>query len=140
MDVHDPRQRSFNMSRIKGRDTKPEMSVRSALFRLGFRYRLHVSTLPGKPDIVLKKYRLVIFVNGCFWHSHDCLKGRVRVASRAEFWEKKRHDTKIRDQRNVQLLKALGWNVVELWECELSKACQTKSLDNFLIKATGLLK
>lgn len=118
-DVHTPEQRSRNMAAIKGRNTKPEMRVRSLLHSLGYRYRLHRKDLPGKPDIVLPKYRTAIFVHGCFWHSHDCRWGMVTPKTRPEFWKEKRHGTTERDARNVLALEAAGWRVLVIWECEL---------------------
>lgn len=118
-DVHTKAQRSFNMSRIKGRDTKPELIVRSLVHRLGFRFRLHRKDLPGKPDIVLPRHRKVIFVHGCFWHIHNCKNGRVRPATNPLFWQDKRAGNKERDKRNILVLKKLGWEVLVIWECQL---------------------
>jgi len=118
MDVHTTEQRSRNMSAIKGRDTKPELRVRSALHALGYRFRLHRKDLPGKPDIVLPKYRTAIFVHGCFWHSHSCRWGSVIPKTRADFWEEKRGGTVNRDVRNRRALEAAGWRVIVVWECE----------------------
>ena len=117
-DVHTPEQRSRNMAAIRGRNTKPEMRVRSLLHHLGYRFRLHRKDLPGKPDIVLPKYRMVIFVHGCFWHCHDCRWGKVVPKTRAGFWALKRKDTTERDARNVEALRGAGWNVLSIWECE----------------------
>jgi DNA mismatch endonuclease, patch repair protein len=117
-DVHTPEQRSRNMAAIRGKDTKPEIVVRTVLHALGYRFRLHRRDLPGTPDIVLPKYRTVIFVHGCFWHSHDCRYGRVIPATRSEFWSNKRAGTVERDQRKIQVLKAEGWQVLTIWECE----------------------
>ena len=118
-DVHTPEQRSRNMAAIKGRDTKPEMRVRSLLHSLGYRYRLHRKDLPGRPDIVLPKYRTAIFVHGCFWHSHDCRWGSVIPKTRPEFWAGKRQGTTERDARNIRALEAAGWRVLVIWECQL---------------------
>jgi DNA mismatch endonuclease, patch repair protein len=117
-DVHTPEQRSRNMAAIKGGDTKPEIRVRSLLHALGYRFRLHCKDLPGKPDIVLPKYRTVIFVHGCFWHCHDCRWGRVVPKTRAEFWSAKRAGNAARDERQKAALEAGGWKVITLWECE----------------------
>ena len=117
-DVHTPEQRSRNMAAVRGSNTKPEIRVRKLLHSLGYRFRLHRKDLPGKPDIVLPKFRTVIFVHGCFWHSHKCRWGSVIPATRAEFWASKRGDTKKRDVRNQRQLKALGWSVVVVWECQ----------------------
>ncbi|MFV0416671.1 MAG: very short patch repair endonuclease, partial [Chthoniobacterales bacterium] len=100
------------MSRIRGRDTKPEMLVRSLIHRMGYRYRLHGKNLPGKPDLVFASRKKVIFVHGCFWHLHNCANGKVKPATRSEFWEKKRGDTAARDKKNIRQLKKLGWSVL----------------------------
>jgi DNA mismatch endonuclease (patch repair protein) len=117
-DVHTPEQRSRNMAAIKGANTKPEMLVRRALYGLGYRYRLHRKDLPGKPDIVLSRLKVVIFVHGCFWHSHDCRWGNVVPKTRAEFWAEKRAGTVERDARKAQALEEMGWQVLNIWECE----------------------
>ncbi len=117
VDVHSAAQRSFNMSRIRSQDSKPEMIVRSLVHQLGFRFRLHRRDLPGTPDLVLPRHRLVIFVHGCFWHRHRCRYGRVRSATRSEFWEQKLQGNVRRDRRNQAALKAAGWKVVVIWEC-----------------------
>ncbi|MCU1302015.1 MAG: vsr [Candidatus Sulfotelmatobacter sp.] len=117
-DVHSREQRSRNMAAIRGRDTRPEIRVRTALHRLGYRFRLHRKDLPGKPDIVLPKYRTVIFVHGCFWHSHSCRYGAVKPATRSAFWSAKRTATVERDQRKAQALSEQGWRVLTVWECE----------------------
>lgn len=120
-DVHSPEIRSFNMSQIKGKNTKPEEQVRKYLFSRGYRYRKNVSNLPGKPDIVLPKYKTCIFVNGCFWHKHEGCKYFVWPKNNAEFWKKKITGNVERDLRQQNELRSLGWNVVVLWECELKK-------------------
>lgn len=109
------------MSQIKGKNTKPEELVRRYLFSQGFRYRKNVSTLPGKPDIVLPKYKTCIFVNGCFWHKHEGCKYFVWPKNNAEFWKKKITGNVERDLRQQNELRLLGWNVVVIWECELKK-------------------
>lgn len=114
-----PEQRSWNMSRIRGRDTKPELIVRSLLHRMGFRFRVNSAELPGKPDIVLPKYRTVIFVHGCFWHRHAGCKRATMPSTRREFWEKKFRENTDRDTRNRRALKKGDWNVIVLWECEI---------------------
>jgi DNA mismatch endonuclease (patch repair protein) len=106
------------MAAIRSRNTKPEIKVRSALHKLGYRFRLHRSDLPGKPDIILSKHRMAIFVHGCFWHSHDCKYGNVIPQTRKEFWKKKRSDTIARDSRNVANLQKEGWRVFTVWECQ----------------------
>lgn len=119
-DALTPAERSKNMAKIGQRDTKPEVKVRSLLHRGGFRFRKNVNTLPGKPDIVMPKYRLVIFVHGCFWHRHDCRKGNSTPTSRREFWQKKFQANVSRDCSNFEKLDALGWKVFVIWECELN--------------------
>ena len=119
MDVHSPATRSFNMSRIKSRDTKPERIVRSVCHRLGLRFRLHRKDLPGKPDLVFPGRRTVIFVHGCYWHSHDCRYGRVQPKTNAEFWKQKRQATVERDRRNKKALQKINWRVLTYWECEI---------------------
>jgi DNA mismatch endonuclease (patch repair protein) len=119
MDVHSPERRSFNMSRIKSRDTKPEKVVRSIVHGLGYRYRLHKPDLPGKPDIVLVRHRKIIDVHGCFFHMHKCKYGRVMPATNTEFWKTKRLSNMIRDRRNLRALKRDGWKVLIVWECEI---------------------
>lgn len=118
-DVHNKATRSYNMSRIKGKNTKPEMLVRKYLFANGFRYRLNVNTLPGKPDIVLPKYKTVIFINGCFWHGHVGCRYFVVPKTRTEWWLNKISDTQKRDREAENQLNELGWKVINIWECEL---------------------
>ncbi len=120
-DRHTHEQRRYNMQQIKGKDTKPEISLRKLLFADGFRYRINDRKLPGKPDIVLKKYNTVIFVNGCFWHGHQNCRYFVVPKTRTEFWTDKIKGNKERDHRNISLLKEAGWNVITVWECELKK-------------------
>jgi DNA mismatch endonuclease (patch repair protein) len=118
-DVHDKATRSYNMSQIKGKNTKPEMIVRRFLHANGFRYRLHVKDLPGKPDIVLPKYKTVIFVNGCFWHGHEGCKYYVVPKTRTEWWLEKINRNIANDQKAYKALKEIGWKIIEVWECEL---------------------
>ena len=118
-DVHNKATRSYNMSRIKGKNTKPEMLVRKFLFANGFRYRLHVKDLPGKPDIVLPKYKTVIFVNGCFWHGHDGCKYFVVPKTNTEWWLNKIITNISNDARSIETLVINGWNIFIIWECEL---------------------
>ena len=108
------------MSRIGGKNTKPEVLLRSALQRAGFRFRLHRKDLPGKPDIVLPKYQTVIFVNGCFWHRHDC-RHAAMPKTRPDFWKAKFKRTIQRDKENYADLEILGWTVVIVWECEIKE-------------------
>lgn len=121
MDVHDKKTRSYNMSRIKSKDTKPEEIVRKYLFAHGFRYRKNDKRLPGTPDIVLPKYKTVIFVNGCFWHGHKQCRYFVIPKSNTKFWVDKINKNIDRDATNIDKLILLGWNVITVWECELKK-------------------
>ena len=118
-DVMTPEQRSRCMAAIKGKDTKPELIVRKYLFSRGLRFRVQVRKLSGNPDIVLPKYKTVIFVNGCFWHGHEGCKYFRLPKSNVEFWEAKIERNVARDVRNEAELKALGWRVVRVWECEI---------------------
>jgi len=118
-DVHDKKTRSYNMSRIRGKDTKPEMIVRKYLHGEGFRYRLHDKKLPGKADIVLSKYQTVIMIHGCFWHGHEGCRYFKLPKTQADWWREKIYATKERDQRVVKELEGLGWRVISVWECEL---------------------
>ncbi len=118
-DVLTPEQRSRNMAAIKGKDTKPEMIVRKYLFSRGLRFRVQVRKLPGNPDIVLPKYKTVIFVNGCFWHGHEGCKYFRLPKSNVEFWKEKIERNIKRDKESTQALFDLGWKVVRVWECEL---------------------
>ena len=120
-DVHTPEQRSYNMSRIPGRDTKPELRVRRLLHSLGFRYRLHVKDLPGKPDLVFPRARAILFVHGCFWHMHRCKYGKPAPATNNTFWAEKRRSTVERDKRHRRQLRADGWKVFEIWECQMRR-------------------
>ncbi|WP_343303064.1 DNA mismatch endonuclease Vsr [Chitinophaga niabensis] len=120
-DVHSKEVRSFNMSHIKGKNTKPEMLIRRFLFKNGFRYRLHVKNLPGKPDLVLAKYKIVIFVHGCFWHGHKECKYFVVPKTRTEWWLNKITRNVSLDEKNKVELVLLNWEVIEIWECELKK-------------------
>lgn len=115
-----PERRSWNMSRIKGRDTGPEKCVRSLLHGLGLRFTLRNTRLPGKPDIVLPRWRTVIFVHGCFWHRHENCHNNVMPKTRPEFWEKKLGENVARDQRSVAAMRQLGWRVHVIWECEVA--------------------
>jgi DNA mismatch endonuclease (patch repair protein) len=119
-DVFTPEKRSQVMARIRSQDTKPELAVRRSLHRLGYRFRLHDRCLPGRPDIVLKKHRLLIEVKGCFWHSHRCLKGRLPVGNHA-YWAAKLERNKQRDRHKAKLWRALGWRVATVWECDVRR-------------------
>ena len=118
-DVHEPAVRSYNMSRIRGKDTKPEMRVRKYLHAEGFRFRLHQKDLPGKPDIVLKKYKTVVMINGCFWHGHEGCRYFVIPKTRTEWWTEKISKTQANDRKHLEELARLGWKVLVVWECEL---------------------
>lgn len=111
--------RSWNMSRIAGRNTKPELLLRSLLHRAGFRFRLHTKDLPGKPDIVLPKYRIAIFVHGCFWHRHPGCANATLPSTRSDFWAAKLDGNVERDARNIAALEEAGWTVLIVWECDL---------------------
>lgn len=119
-DIFSQTKRSDIMSKISSKDTKPEILVRKFLFSKGFRYRINVKTLPGKPDIVLPKYKTIIFVNGCFWHGHNCKKGKL-PSSNTDFWKEKISNNRLRDDKNSDLLVKLGWKVIIIWQCEISK-------------------
>lgn len=119
MDNRSKEARSRNMSRIPSKNTKPEEAVRKYLFSQGFRYRKNVSTLPGKPDIVLPRYKTVVFINGCFWHAHQGCKWFVPPKSNSVFWQNKFKYNMERDEQNYQKLYDLGWHVIIIWECEI---------------------
>ena len=131
MDVHNPKVRSFNMSQIKSKGTKPELIVRKLCFSKGLRYRLNKKIYNISADLIFPKYKSVLFVHGCFWHSHDCKYGRVKPKSNAEFWNRKRGDTCIRDQRNQTKLIENDWKYLIIWECEL------KNLENVSFKVNN---
>ncbi|MDR0184264.1 very short patch repair endonuclease [Lysobacter arvi] len=120
-DIMTPAQRSERMSRIRSQNTKPEMLVRRFLHGQGFRFRLHARDLPGRPDLVLPKYRTVVFVEGCFWHGHSCQKGRV-PGTNPDFWQAKVACNQARDKRNQRALRRDGWRVIRVWECQLAKS------------------
>ncbi len=117
-DIVDPMTRSRMMSGIRGKNTKPELIVRSLLHKQGFRFRLHKKDLPGTPDLVLPKYRAVIFIHGCFWHGHDCSFFKL-PASRSDFWQKKIQGNRLRDFRCLQELQNMGWRSLVIWECAI---------------------
>ena len=121
VDVHTPEQRTFNMSKIKGKDTKPERILRSKLHKDGFRFRKNVRGLPGSPDIVLPKYHTTIFVHGCFWHRHQGCRFTTIPKTNLQFWEDKFRDTIARDKRQKHSLESLGWNTLIVWECEINR-------------------
>ena len=121
VDTLDSAKRSWNMSRIRGKDTKPEVAVRKALHAEGFRFRLHVKDLPGKPDIVLPKWRTVIFVHGCFWHRHEGCRDSTTPKTRTDWWQEKFARNMENDARKCEELEKLGWRVLVVWECEIDK-------------------
>lgn len=127
-DIKTKEARSYNMSRIKSKNTKPEEIVRKYLFSQGFRYRKNDKRLPGSPDIVLPKYRTVVFVNGCFWHKHEGCKYFVWPKNNAEFWQTKIESNVARDRQKEAQLIALGWNVIVVWECQLKKGTKESTL------------
>jgi DNA mismatch endonuclease (patch repair protein) len=129
-DVHDTATRSYNMSQIKSRNTKPEMLVRKFLHANGFRYRLHVKNLPGKPDIVLPKYKTVIFVHGCFWHGHKHCKYFIVPKTRTDWWLNKINGNICNDTKAITLLKKEGWKLITVWTCMLT----SKNISKTLIK------
>lgn len=131
-DVHTPERRSYNMSHIRNKNTKPEEIVRKFLFSQGLRYRKNDVRLHGKPDIVLPKYRTVIFVNGCFWHGHKGGRYFVWPKNNAEFWKEKINGNIKRDELNHKLLKEEGWNVIDVWECELKRDLAELTLTSLL--------
>jgi DNA mismatch endonuclease (patch repair protein) len=118
------------MSRIRGKDTKPELIVRSLLHRMGYRFRLHRNDLPGKPDIVLPKYKTVIFVHGCFWHRHKGCKYAYKPKSRVDFWQKKFKENVQRDKKKQAELKKAGWKIIIIWECQVNNK---RSLDEIIL-------
>lgn len=125
-----PELRSWNMSQIKGKDTKIEVKVRSWLFSRGFRFRKNDKRYPGKPDVVLPKYKTVIFINGCFWHRHEGCKYATLPKTRVEYWNAKFERNVSNDKLHVHKLEELGWNVITIWECELKKAEFEKTMIN----------
>jgi len=132
-DVLTPEQRHRNMVAIRGKDSKPEIVVRKLVHRMGFRFRLHRSDLPGKPDIVLPRHGAVIFVHGCFWHMHSCRYGKVVPKTNASFWKAKRESNVARDRRNMRKLRRDGWKVLVIWECQTRNLCRlTARLRKFL--------
>lgn len=135
-DSHSREIRSFNMSRIKAKNTKPELLVRKRLFSMGFRYRLHDKRLPGKPDIYLPKYNTVILINGCFWHRHENCKYATIPKSNENYWNSKIEKNMLRDKKVREELENLGLRVIEIWECELKPS----KLDQTITELVGRLK
>lgn len=142
VDIVSPKKRSQMMSGIRGKDTKPEMLIRKNLHLLGFRYNLHNNRLPGKPDIVFPKYRAIVFVNGCFWHQHDCHLFKW-PSTRKAFWQEKITRTRQRDEENLISLEASNWRVMIVWECALKGRtklpldCITSDIANWLCSEEG---
>jgi DNA mismatch endonuclease (patch repair protein) len=134
--------RSALMSRIRGKNTAPEVAVRRALHALGYRYRLHVPTLPGRPDLVFPARAKAIFVHGCFWHGHDCVHGRRRPHTNVAFWDEKARANADRDQRKQRALEAAGWRVKVVWECEVKAGTWINPLRRFLgpVKRSGVTR
>ncbi|MGV7928987.1 MAG: very short patch repair endonuclease [Spirochaetota bacterium] len=137
MDVFDKRTRSAIMSKVRGKDTQPEKSVRSLIHGLGYRFRKNKADLPGKPDIVLAKHRKVVFVNGCFWHGHkNCPKSRLPVSNEI-FWKNKISSNIRRDQRVLRTLKSQGWKVLVIWECQIRNPVQLRNKIEKFLKPSG---
>ncbi len=142
-DVHNKKTRSYNMSQIRSGNTKPEMLVRKFLHANGFRYRLHggkpaaAKALAGRPDIVLPKYKTVIFVHGCFWHGHANCKHFVVPKTRTKWWQNKINTNKVNDEKAVKGLKKEGWKVITVWECVLKPSKQERTLNKILEKLGG---
>lgn len=134
-DNHSKEIRSYNMSHIRSKNSKPEELVRKYLFSKGFRYRKNVRALPGCPDIVLPKYKTVVFVNGCFWHKHDCPRF-VWPSSNEDYWRPKILRNVERDRQNAERLKAMGWSVITVWECELKKKVYEQTLEELIEEIT----
>lgn len=129
-----PTQRSHCMSQIRSRDTGPELAVRSIIYRMGFRFRVHQRSLPGRPDIVLPRHHKVVLVHGCFWHAHTCRPGRIQPAVNSNYWSQKRKRNQARDRRVLRKLRKLGWQVLVIWECELKNPARAKRrISRFLI-------
>lgn len=137
-DVLTPAQRQFNMSRIRGKDTKPELLLRRGLHARGFRFRLHSRTLPGRPDLVFARFRAAVFVHGCFWHGHDCPMFKI-PATRTEFWAAKIAGNRKRDTQVLESLALKGWRTLIIWECELRGPAK-HSVDQILDQVAGWLR
>ena len=129
-DVHSKETRSYNMSQIKGKDTKPEVLVRKFLFSKGLRFRKNDKRYPGHPDIILPKYKTAVFIHGCFWHLHEGCRYAKIPSSNVDFWEKKLNGNRDRDKRNKDMLEDMGWRVITVWECQLKKDQRDETLEN----------
>jgi DNA mismatch endonuclease, patch repair protein len=139
-DVHDRKTRSYNMSQIKGINTRPELLVRKYLFSKGFRYRLYDKKLPGKPDIVLPKYKTIVFVHGCFWHGHKDCKYFIIPQTRTRWWTEKISRTRQNDSDNELKLTSKGWNVITIYECELKNKDVENRLSNLITQISPRLQ
>lgn len=139
-DKHNAKTRSYNMSRIKGKNTKPEILVRKFLFSKGFRYRVNDRRYPGHPDILLPKYKTAVFVNGCFWHVHEGCRYFVWPENNKEFWRKKLLSNVKRDEQKYKELSAMGWYVIIVWECELRGEQQSERLDRLAKQIVGSVR
>ncbi|MBK9119551.1 MAG: DNA mismatch endonuclease Vsr [Phycisphaerales bacterium] len=128
-DTLSPAQRRRCMAAIRSKDTKPELIVRSTAHRLGFRFRLHAPDLPGKPDLVFRSRRAVIFVHGCYWHMHGCKRGRSTPTTNVVFWKEKRSKSRERDQQTIAALRRDGWRVLIVWECELRNSVRNRLIE-----------
>ena len=137
-DTHSPQVRSYNMSRIRSKNTKPEEIVRKYLFSRGLRYRKHDKRYAGKPDMIFPKYRAAVFINGCFWHKHLGCRYYVPPKSNTEFWTDKLEKNRLRDEKNMEQLKTDGWNVIVVWECELKKTIRDKRLEKLYTEVIGI--
>jgi len=134
MDKITPEQRHYTMSRIRGKDTKPEILVRSFLFSEGFRFRKNDKRYPGHPDIVLPKYHTMVFVNGCFWHGHEGCRYYTIPKSNTEFWVSKIRRNQERDREDRERLEEKGWNVITIWECQLEKKVREQTLSELALR------
>ena len=135
-DVHNKKTRSYNMSMIRSKDTKPEIIVRKFLFGNGFRYKLHDKMLPGKPDLVFPKYKTVVFIHGCFWHGHEGCKYFVVPKTRKKWWLEKINRNKQLDTENFRKLKKLGWKILTVFECKLKPVNEEKTLNQLATRLT----
>ncbi len=140
MDKITPEQRHYTMSRIRGKDTKPEILVRQYLFAEGFRFRKNDKRYPGHPDIVLPKYRTMVFVNGCFWHGHEGCKYYTVPKSNTEFWISKIKRNQERDRNDIEQLESKGWNVITVWECQLEKKVREETLKDLALRIRRFLE
>ena len=137
VDVFPPSKRSWIMSRVHGKDTKPELVVRSMLHRMGYRFRLHEKKLPGRPDIVLPRHRKVVFVHGCFWHGHKGCPRATIPETRREFWEKKLSGNIARDELNIRAVREQGWQALVVWECETREPTVLENKLRLFLAKTG---